>query len=108
MCKICDTGQFCSTKCAENHKNHKEFCSIIASVQQIESEKVRRNSIDVVDSEKLPYKLKKKLISDLRLADVTTLSPEEKKKIVDLFIEFSDILALKYRDIGNCKLFQVG
>ena len=51
--------------------------------------------------------LKQKLVADLRLADVSTLSPEEKKKIVDLFIEFSDILALKYRDIGNCKLFQV-
>ena len=73
MCKICDTGQFCSTKCAENHKNHKEFCPIIASVQQIESEKVRRNSIDVVDSEKLPYKLKKKLISLVGVKPVAKL-----------------------------------
>ena len=73
MCKICDTGQFCSTNCAEKHKNHKEFCSIIASVQQIESDKVRRNSLDVVDSEKLPYKLKKKLISLVGVKPVAKL-----------------------------------
>ncbi len=63
MCRKCDSGRFCSVSCAEGHENHKQFCPIISSVQQIETSKRLSSSINVTDSEKLPLKLKKKLIS---------------------------------------------
>ena len=63
MCEACGTGRFCSVSCAESHENHKKYCPVIVSVQEIETEKQIRNSINLLDSEKLPYKLKKKLVS---------------------------------------------
>ena len=45
------------------HEDHKKYCQIISSVQQIEYTKQLNNSINVTDAEKLPLKLKKKLIS---------------------------------------------
>ena len=64
MCGKCDSGRFCSVPCAQSHENHKKFCEIISSVQAIEhSKQLDLNSINITDSEKLPLKLKKKLIS---------------------------------------------
>ena len=64
MCGKCDTGRFCSVLCAQSHENHNKYCEIISSVQAIEHSKhLSMNSINITDSEKLPLKLKKKLIS---------------------------------------------
>ena len=48
-----------------------------------------------------------KLATDLRLDKCKLLSPKEKDLIIELFIKYVNILALKYRDIGNCDLFEV-
>ena len=64
MCGKCDTGRFCSVLCSQSHENHKKYCEVISSVQHIEHSKhLSVNSINITDSEKLPLKLKKKLIS---------------------------------------------
>ncbi len=66
-CEVCDSGWFCSKACSQVHvmvhEDHKKYCEIISSVQQIEYSKQLNNCINVTDSEKLPFKLKKKLIS---------------------------------------------
>lgn len=54
-----------------------------------------------------PDQLFKKIAEDLKLDQCELLSPKEKDEIINLFVAYSDILALKYRDIGNCKLFEV-
>ena len=72
------------------------------------TEIVRRNK---KNEEKVPEmtrdELCHKLATDLRLDKCKLLSPKEKDLIIELFIKYVDILALKYRDIGNCDLFEV-
>ena len=45
------------------HENHSQYCALICSVQQIENTKQLSRGICITDSEKLPRKLKKKLIN---------------------------------------------
>ena len=51
--------------------------------------------------------LRNRLMKDLKLKDNSMLSDLEKKKLVNLFIKYAKVLALEYRDIGNCQLFEV-
>ena len=51
--------------------------------------------------------LRTRLVNDLKLKENTSLTDSEKIKLVNLFIKYSKVLALEYRDIGDCKLFEV-
>ena len=62
-CQQCDSGQYCSETCLQAHENHSKYCALICSVQQIETTKQLSKGICITDSEKLPRKLKRKLIS---------------------------------------------
>ena len=62
-CVKCGCGKYCSHECMVSHKYHAELCEAICSLEEIEKEKLRKTEIFVSDSEKLPYKLKRNLIS---------------------------------------------
>ena len=60
LCEEC--GSYCSRKCLKDHVYHKQYCAAICSLKKIESEKRMKNEICVSDGEKLPFKMKMKLI----------------------------------------------
>ena len=64
-CEKCQCGRYCSESCLQAHENHDKYCEAVCSLQQFECQKQlsMNNSICTTDSEKLPLKLKKKLIS---------------------------------------------
>ena len=62
-CEKCSCGRYCSSSCLQDHKEHSHYCAIICEVQRIENTKQLSQGICITDSEKLPRKLKKKLIS---------------------------------------------
>ena len=62
-CEKCHSGRYCSETCLEAHPNHEQYCAAICSLQEFESQKCLKKSFCVADSEKLPLKLKKKLVS---------------------------------------------
>ena len=47
----------------EEHKDHTYYCPLICGVQEIENTKQLSQGINIVDSEKLPRKLKRKLVN---------------------------------------------
>ena len=61
-CEKCHCGKYCSHECMQGHKNHNTYCEAICSLEQLETEKRIATEIFTSDSEKLPYKLKLKLI----------------------------------------------
>ena len=61
-CLLCRTGSFCSGECMETHENHQKYCAAICMLEEIEWEKKKKALVCGVDAEKLPYKLKKKLV----------------------------------------------
>ena len=61
-CDKCSCGKYCSLQCRGKHKEHSEYCSSICSLEKMETEKRIAGEIFSVYSEKLPYKMKKKLI----------------------------------------------
>ena len=61
-CVKCLCGRYCSVGCMGKHQNHAQYCSLICEVERVENEKRMRTEIFVKDSEKLPYKMKLKLI----------------------------------------------
>ena len=62
-CEKCHCGRYCSEVCLNGHENHKQYCAAICSLSEFENEKRLNKSFCVTDSEKLPLKLKKKLVS---------------------------------------------
>lgn len=54
-----------------------------------------------------PPQLRKRIYEELQLATNKLLSPKEKSAIVDLFVKHTGIIALKHREVGDCKLFPV-
>ena len=62
-CEKCFTGCYCSSECMNKNENHTTYCPIICDVQQHETKKRIAAEIFSVDSEKLPLKMKRKLIS---------------------------------------------
>ena len=61
-CEKCCTGCYCSFECLEKNENHTTYCPIICEVQKLETTKRIAAEIFSVDSEKLPLKMKRKLI----------------------------------------------
>ena len=61
-CGKCQCGRYCSENCLRDHMNHKDYCDVICSLEKLEANKRMKNNICVSDSEKLPLKLKIKLI----------------------------------------------
>ena len=61
-CSKCSCGKYCSDVCLQKHGDHAKYCEMICNVEQIETAKRMKNEIFVNDSEKLPYKMKLKLI----------------------------------------------
>ena len=61
-CSRCKCGEFCSTECLAKHENHGKYCATICSLEKLEAAKQRKLDINVHDSEKLPLKMKLKLI----------------------------------------------
>ena len=49
-------------ECLELHEHHRDFCGAICMLEQIEWEKKKKSLVCGVDSEKLPLKLKRKLV----------------------------------------------
>ena len=62
LCEVCQCGDYCSHQCLMNHVNHKQYCAAICSLEKLEAEKQMKKDIRVSDSEKLPIKMKMKLI----------------------------------------------
>ena len=60
--EVCQCGDYCSRQCLMNHVNHKQYCAAIFSLEKLETEKRMKKGIRVSDSEKLPIKMKMKLI----------------------------------------------
>ena len=48
--------------CLEAHESHREYCGAICMLEQIEWEKKKKALVCGIDSEKLPLKLKRKLV----------------------------------------------
>ena len=61
-CNKCFTGCYCSSECMAKNENHTTYCPIICEVQKLETTKRIAAEIFSVDSEKLPFKMKRKLI----------------------------------------------
>ena len=61
-CEKCSCGNYCSVECKEKHESHTKYCPAICSLQKLETEKRIAGEIFAMDAEKLPYKMKKKLI----------------------------------------------
>ena len=74
--------------------------SVVTKSKKVKGEKDDKPSLDI-DA------LRKRLMVDLKLEGNPMLSESEKHKVVDLFLRYVSVLALEYRDIGHCKLFQV-
>ena len=61
-CEKCACGKYCTSQCMKEHNNHTQYCAMICSLERIENDKRMKNEIFVKDSEKLPYKMKLKLV----------------------------------------------
>ena len=61
-CPNCKCGLYCSLDCLDQHENHAKYCPIICSLLIIENEKRLAAEIFSCDAEKLPYKMKLKLV----------------------------------------------
>ena len=61
-CEKCGCGSYCSSECMTRHVNHSKICPHICSLEKFETEKRISKEIFTNDSEKLPYKMKLKLI----------------------------------------------
>ena len=61
-CQKCLSGCYCSSECMGKNLNHTQYCPVICSLQKFENEKRMAGEIFASDSEKLPYKMKMKLI----------------------------------------------
>ena len=61
-CEKCSCGRYCSAECMSKHVNHTEYCPVILSLEKHETEKRISHEICSIDAEKLPYKMKMKLI----------------------------------------------
>ena len=61
-CEKCSCGCYCSAECKDKHENHTKYCPIICSLEKHETDKRIATEIFSIDSEKLPYKMKLKLI----------------------------------------------
>ena len=60
---MCNTGSYCSESCLKEHWNHSQYCAAICSLQDFETKKQLKRCVYGIDSEKLPYKVKRKLIN---------------------------------------------
>ena len=61
-CEKCKCGKFCSAQCLNSHEDHAKYCEVICNLEKIENEKRMRSEIFVNNDERLPYKVKLKLI----------------------------------------------
>ena len=61
-CTTCRCGTYCSTNCMELDGVHAMWCPWICRLEAHETEKRMRQEINMVDAEKLPYKMKLKLV----------------------------------------------
>ena len=61
-CPKCSCGSYCSTECMELDGVHAMWCPWICKLEQVETEKRMRSEINMVDAEKLPYKMKLQLV----------------------------------------------
>ena len=61
-CEKCSCGRYCSVECMSKHENHTAYCPVICSLEKHEIEKRIATEIFSIDTEKLPYKMKMKLI----------------------------------------------
>ena len=61
-CFLCRTGSYCSADCMESNLQHHQYCAAICMLEQLEWEKKKKALVCGVDAEKLPLKLKKKLV----------------------------------------------
>ena len=61
-CSKCRCGSYCSSECLELDGVHAMWCPWICRLEAHESEKRMRKEINMVDAEKLPYKMKLKLV----------------------------------------------
>ena len=62
ICRKCGCGCYCSSDCMKEHKNHTKYCPVICNLEKLENEKRIAGEIFASDSEKLPCKMKMKLI----------------------------------------------
>lgn len=62
-CSACNCGSYCSQSCLESHQNHQQYCEAICSLQKLETQKQLAQCVYGIDSDKVPYKVKRKLIS---------------------------------------------
>ena len=61
-CPECRCGSYCSTKCLESDGVHAMWCPWICKLEAHESAKRMQSEINMVDAEKLPLKMKLKLV----------------------------------------------
>ena len=62
FCSKCSCGTYCSESCLKKHEEHSEYCQWIIQLENLETTKRMRNEINVMDAEKLPYKMKLELV----------------------------------------------
>ena len=82
------------------NRPQRSVLSVVTKSKKAKGDKDKKPSLDINE-------LRKRLMVDLKLEGNPMLNESEKRRIVDLFLRFSGVLALEYRDIGNCKLFKV-
>ena len=61
-CEKCRCGRYCSKECLGADEHHAEWCKWICKLEEMETEKRMKSEINMVDAEKLPYKMKLKLV----------------------------------------------
>ena len=61
-CPKCHCGSYCSTECMELDGVHAMWCPWICRLEEVENEKRMKSEINMVDAEKLPYKMKLQLV----------------------------------------------
>ena len=61
-CEKCGCGSYCSTRCLELDGVHAMWCPWICRLEAHENEKRMKNEINMVDAEKLPYRMKLKRV----------------------------------------------
>ena len=61
-CPKCRCGSYCSADCMESDEVHAMWCPWICRLEKLETEKRMRSEINMVDVEKLPYKMKLQLV----------------------------------------------
>ena len=78
-CEKCGCGKYCSKECQELDGIHAMWCSWICKLEVHENTKRMRNEINSIDSEKLPYKMKLKLVRLVGERPLVTIYLEGKK-----------------------------